>query len=42
MLKTWKSAQGKKATYGNLLEVLVKAGHSQGAKAVCEVLRKRQ
>ena len=37
----WKIKQGPKATYGNLLELCVKAGHMQCAEAVCEVLRKK-
>ena len=33
--------QGLRATYGNLLELFVNAGHTQCAEAVCEVLRKK-
>ena len=40
-LRRWKSKQAHKATYGNLLELFVKAGHTQCAEAVCEVLRKK-
>ena len=39
-LGMWRSKQGLRATYGNLLEIFVKAGHSQCAEAVCEVLKK--
>ena len=37
----WKEKRGPAATYGNLLEVCVKAGHTQSAEAICEVLRKK-
>ena len=40
-LRRWKSKQGLRATYGHLLELCVKAGHSECAKAVCQVLRDR-
>ena len=40
-LRRWKSKQAHKATYGNLLELFVKAGHTQCTEAVCEVLRKK-
>ena len=40
-LRRWKNKQGPRATYGNLLEVFVRAGHTQCAEAVCEVLRKK-
>ena len=32
---------GLDATYANLLELFVDAGHTQCAEAVCEVLRKK-
>ena len=37
----WKDKQGLEATYGNLLELFKTAGHSQCAKVVCEVLKKK-
>ena len=40
-MKRWRSSKGLGATYGNLLEVFVKAGHSRCAKTLCEVLRKK-
>ena len=42
-LRRWKSKQGLKirATYGNLLELFAKAGHTQCAKALCDTLGKR-
>ena len=40
-LSRWKRKQGLAATYGNLLELFVKAGHTQCAEALCEVLRKK-
>ena len=40
-LRRWKSKQGLRATYGNLLELCVNAGHSMCAEAVCQVLRNR-
>ena len=40
-LRRWRNKQGPRATYGNLLELFVKAGHTQCAEAVCEVLRKK-
>ena len=33
--------QGLQATYGNLLEVFVRAGLADCAEMVCEVLRKK-
>jgi hypothetical protein len=38
-LRRWKSKQGLRATYGNLLELFVEAGHTQCAEAICEVIR---
>ena len=40
-LRRWQTKQGLRATYGNLLELFVNAGHTQCAEAVCEVLRKK-
>ena len=40
-LRRWKSKQAFKATYGNLLELFVKAGHTLCAETLCEVLRKK-
>ena len=40
-LRNWKNSQGLRATYGNLLELFVKAEHSECAKAVREMLRKK-
>ena len=40
-LSVWKDKQGLEATYGILLELFETAGHSQCAKAVCEVLKKK-
>ena len=40
-MRRWKNYQGLHATYGNLLELFVNAGHTQCAEAVCEVLRKK-
>lgn len=37
----WQNNQGLHATYGNLLELFVKAGHMQCAKAICVVLKKK-
>ena len=37
-LRRWKEKHG---TYGNLLKVCVKAGHTRSAEAICEVLRKK-
>ena len=41
VLQTWKNKQGLQATYGNLLEIFVRAGHGQCAETVCDVLKKR-
>ncbi len=40
-LRRWKGKRGLRATYGNLLELFVKAGHTQCAEAVCEVIRRK-
>ena len=40
-LQKWKLKQGLAATYGNLLELFVKAGHTRCAEALCEVLREK-
>ena len=40
-LSRWKRKQGLAATYGNLLELFVKAGHTQCAEALCKVLREK-
>ncbi len=40
-MRRWKSNQGLGATYKNLLEVFVKAGHSECAETLCDVLRAR-
>ena len=40
-LRKWQSKQGIGATYGNLLELFVQAGHTQCAEVLCEVLRKK-
>lgn len=40
-LRRWQNKQGLHATYGNLLEVFVKAGHKECAEALCGVLRKK-
>ena len=40
-LRRWQSKQGIRATYGNLLELFVQAGHTQCAEVLCEVLRKK-
>lgn len=40
-LRMWKNYQGPQATYGNLLELFENAGHSECAKAVCKVLKKK-
>ena len=40
-LTLWQSKQGIRATYGNLLELFVQAGHTQCAEVLCEVLRKK-
>ena len=40
-LQKWKLKQGHAATYGNLLELFVKAGHTQCAEALCGVLREK-
>ena len=40
-LRRWQSKQGFRATYRNLLELFVQAGHTQSAEVVCEVLRKK-
>ena len=40
-LRTWQSKQGIGATYGNLLELFVQAGHTQCAEVLCEVLRRK-
>ena len=40
-MRRWKNKKAFKATYGNLLELFVRAGHVMGAEAVCEVLKKR-
>ncbi len=37
-LRRWKTRQGPRATYRNLLELFVKAGHPE---AVCKVLRNK-
>ena len=40
-LRRWKNKYGFNATYKNLLKVCVEAGHTEGAEAVCEVLKKK-
>ena len=40
-LRRWQSKQGIRATYGNLLESFVQAGHTECAEVLCEVLRKK-
>ena len=40
-LRRWQSRQANRATYGNLLELFVQAGHTQCAEVLCEVLRKK-
>ena len=40
-LRRWQSKQGIRATYGNLLELFVQAGHTECAEVLCEVLRKK-
>ena len=40
-LKRWWNRQRLQATYRNLLQLFVQAGHSPCAKALCEVLRKK-
>ena len=39
-LAKWKDCQMHHATYGNLLQVFVDAGHTECAEALCAVLRK--
>ena len=41
MLRAWKSKFGLDATYKCLLEILAKVNHTEGAKAVCRVLKRR-
>ena len=41
MLRKWKSKKGLKATYGNLLELLLKAGHSTCAEVLCKLLKSK-
>ena len=40
-LRRWKSKQGLKATYGNLFELFLKAGHTQCVHVVSSVLLNR-
>ena len=40
-LRMWKTKNGFKATYGNLLELFVEAGHTPCAEVLCELLRKK-
>ena len=40
-LRRWQSKKGIRATYGNLLELFVQAGHTECAEVLCEVLRKK-
>ena len=41
MLRKWQDKFGLDSTYKCLLEILVKSQHTEGAKAVCRVLRQR-
>ena len=41
VLRRWKSNQGLRATYGNLLKLFMEAGQTQCAEAVCNVVRKK-
>ena len=38
-LRRWQKKLGLGATYGNLLEVFVQAGHTECAEALCQVLK---
>ena len=38
-LRRWQKKLGLGATYGNLLEVFVEAGHTECAEALCQVLK---
>lgn len=40
-LKRWKTKKDHLATYGNLLRLCVRAGDTQCANVVCEVLNKK-
>jgi hypothetical protein len=40
-LRRWRNDRGPAATYRNLLELFVKAGHAECAEAVCEVLKEK-
>ena len=40
-LRMWKTKNGFRATYGNLLELFVEAGHTPCAEVLCELLRKK-
>ena len=37
----WKTKNGFRATYGNLLELFVDAGHTPCAEVLCELLTKK-
>ena len=41
VLRVWKSKNGLRATYKNLLGKFLTARHEAGVKAVCEVLQKK-
>ena len=40
-LRTWKTKNSFRATYGNLLELFVEAGHTHCAEVLCDLLRKK-
>lgn len=40
-MRRWQSRNGLQATYGNLLESFIEAGHTKCAEVICEVLRKK-
>ena len=41
ILSTWKEKKGFDATYKNLLELFLKAGHTECAGTICTVLERR-
>ena len=41
VLIVWKNRKGLDATYKNLLELFLKAGHTECADTICTVLKRR-
>ena len=40
-MSKWKTTCGSRATYKHLLETFISVNHTEGAEAVCSVLKRR-